>query len=188
MFHVEHEIEMKLIMVKQDVIDIIRDVKDFPKPGIIFKDITPIFQSPEAWNFVLNQFYERYKNAGITKIIGVEARGFLLGPALASKLNAGFVPVRKPGKLPWNTYSESYELEYGSDTIEMHKDALAPDDVVLIHDDLLATGGTIGAVVNLVNKFNVSIHEISFIIELSFLNGKQKIADKGIKSYSFISY
>lgn len=175
-------------MVKQDIINLVRDVKDFPKQGIIFKDITPIFQNHEAWNFVLEQFYERYKNAGITKIVGVEARGFLLGPALASKLNAGFVPVRKPGKLPWHTYSETYDLEYGSDTIEMHKDALVPGDVVLIHDDLLATGGTIGAVIKLVNKFDIRIHEVSFIIELSFLKGNEKITNSGIESYSFISY
>lgn len=175
-------------MVKQDIIDIVRDVKDFPKPGIVFKDITPIFQNPEAWNFVLDQFYEKYKDAGITKIVGVEARGFLLGPALASKLNAGFVPVRKQGKLPWDTYSETYDLEYGSDTIEIHKDALLPGDVVLIHDDLLATGGTIGAVINLVKKFDVQIHETSFIIELAFLNGNKKLTDKGVSSYSYITY
>lgn len=175
-------------MIKQDIIDIIRDVQDFPKPGIVFKDITPIFQNAEAWNFILDQFYKRYKNAGITKIVGVEARGFLLGPALASKLNAGFVPVRKPGKLPWDTYSETYDLEYGTDTIEIHKDALVPGDVVLIHDDLLATGGTIGAVIDLVNRFDIQIHETSFIIELSFLNGKQKITNKGVEAYSFITY
>lgn len=175
-------------MDKQKIMDVIRDVEDFPKPGIIFKDITPICQDPKAWNYVLDQFYERYKNAGITKIVGIEARGFLLGPALALKLNAGFIPVRKPGKLPWETYSESYALEYGEDTIEMHKDALQKDDVVLIHDDLLATGGTVGAVINLVNRFEAKIHEVSFIIELSFLSGKKKLAEKNVSSYSFISY
>lgn len=175
-------------MNKEKIIKIIRDVKDFPKPGIIFKDITPICQDPEAWNYILDQFYNRYKDAGITKIVGIEARGFLLGPALALKLNAGFIPVRKPGKLPWDTYSESYALEYGEDTIEMHKDALSENDVVLIHDDLLATGGTVGAVINLVNRCNAKIHEVSFIIELSFLQGKLKLAEKNVSSYSFISY
>lgn len=175
-------------MDKEKIKRTIRDVKDFPKPGIVFKDITPVFQDPLAWNFVLNQFYERYKDAGITKIVGVEARGFLLGPALASKLNVGFVPVRKPGKLPYQTYSETYALEYGEDTIEMHTDALDAHDVVLIHDDLLATGGTVGAVVNLVNRFQAKIHEVSFIIELSFLQGKQKLAEKNVSSFSFISY
>ncbi len=175
-------------MDKEVVKSIIRDIPDFPKPGILFKDVTPLFQDAEAWSHVVDFFYEKFKDKGITKIVGVESRGFLLGPALALRLGVGFVPIRKPGKLPWKTYSESYDLEYGSETIEIHQDALSKDDVVIIHDDLLATGGTMGAAINLVNNFGATIEEVSFIVELNFLEGRKKLEEKSVDVYSYIQY
>lgn len=162
--------------------DYIRDVPDFPIKGIIFKDITTLMKDPVAYNEGLNQLYELVKNKGVTKIVGIESRGFIYGGALAAKLGIGFVPVRKPGKLPADTISESYSLEYGTNTIEIHKDALQNTDRVLIHDDLLATGGTIEAAVKLVEKLGAQVVQISFIIELDFLRGRDKI-----KNYDVVS-
>ncbi len=162
--------------------DYIRDVPDFPIKGIIFKDITTLMKDPVAYNEGLNQLYELVKNKEVTKIVGIESRGFIYGGALAAKLGIGFVPVRKPGKLPADTISESYSLEYGTNTIEIHKDALQNTDRVLIHDDLLATGGTIEAAVKLVEKLGAQVAQISFIIELDFLRGRDKI-----KNYDVVS-
>lgn len=162
--------------------DYIRDVPDFPIKGIIFKDITTLMKDPVAYNEGLNQLYELVKNKGVTKIVGIESRGFIYGGALAAKLGIGFVPVRKPGKLPADAISESYSLEYGTNTIEIHKDALQNTDRVLIHDDLLATGGTIEAAVKLVEKLGAQVVQISFIIELDFLRGRDKI-----KNYDVVS-
>lgn len=162
-------------MTTEDVKKAIRDVPDFPKPGILFKDITTALNKPEIFQFLVDHMYEKYKNEGITKVVGIESRGFILGSVLAYKLNAGFVPVRKPGKLPSETYSVSYELEYGTDTLEIHNDALNANDVVLLHDDLLATGGTALASIELIQKFDVKNIHVSFICELLFLDGGKKL-------------
>ena len=158
----------------------IRSIKDFPIEGILFYDITTLLKDADGFQETLNQLYENVKDKGITKIVGIESRGFIFGGALAAKLGVGFVPVRKPGKLPAETISESYSLEYGTNTIELHKDALAPGDKVLIHDDLLATGGTMEAAVKLVEKLGAEVSQISFLIELSFLKGREKLGDKEV--------
>lgn len=160
--------------------DYIRDIQDFPKPGIGFKDITPLLISPEATTFCLETLVNSLKNQKIDKVIGVESRGFFFGILLAQKLNAGFIPVRKPKKLPFNTISASYELEYGTDTLEMHVDAIQPGDKILIHDDVLATGGTAKAVCELVEQLGGEIVQMNFLMELSFLNGREKLRDKEI--------
>lgn len=153
----------------------IRSVPNFPKPGILFFDVTTLFAAPIGLNLALDSLYEAAKDKGITKVVGIESRGFILGGALAQKLNCGFVPVRKKGKLPAATISESYALEYGTDQIEIHADAIVPGDVVLLHDDLLATGGTAKAACNLIERLGGKIAQISFIIELTFLPGRKKL-------------
>ena len=160
----------------------IRDVPNFPVEGIIFKDITTLLQNKNAFSYTLDELYNISKNKGITKVIGIESRGFIFGGALAEKLNAGFVPIRKPGKLPAETLKEEYSLEYGTDKIEIHKDALTSDDVVLIHDDLLATGGTMKAACNLIEKMGARVAQISFLIELDFLNGRELIKNFDVQS------
>jgi adenine phosphoribosyltransferase len=162
--------------------DLIRDVPDFPIKGIIFKDITTLLKNENGFENTLNELYNLCNNKGITKVIGIESRGFIFGGALAGKLNAGFVPIRKPGKLPAETLSEEYSLEYGIDTIEIHKDALNESDVVLLHDDLLATGGTMAAACKLVEKMGARIAQINFIIELDFLNGREKLRNYDVQS------
>lgn len=151
----------------------LRNIPDFPIPGIQFKDVTSLFKKPECLKELDNSLYELYKDCGITKIVGIESRGFVMAAALAVKLNAGFVPIRKPGKLPAETISESYSKEYGTDTIEIHKDAIEENDVVLIHDDLLATGGTMLAAYNLIKKLSPKKVMINFIIELEGLKGRE---------------
>ena len=158
----------------------IRDIQDFPKPGIGFKDITPLLSNPEATNACLNLLVSTLQDKKITKVIGVESRGFFFGILLAQKLNVGFVPVRKPKKLPFETICASYELEYGTDTLEMHIDAIQKGDKVLIHDDVLATGGTAKAVCELVEQLGGEIVQLNFLMELSFLNGREKLGDKEI--------
>lgn len=153
----------------------IRDIKDFPKPGIVFKDITPLLSDPQASEACLEQLLNLVGNQNIDKVVGVEARGFFFGNSLAQSLNAGFVPVRKPGKLPAVTISQTYDLEYGTDTLQIHKDAIKPGDRVLIHDDILATGGTAKAVCNLVERLGGVIVQCNFLIALDFLQGAQKI-------------
>ncbi|NOX19278.1 MAG: adenine phosphoribosyltransferase [Chlorobi bacterium] len=169
-----------------DLKDLIRDVKDFPIEGIVFKDITTLLKNPEGFNETLDNLYNISKDKGITKVVGIESRGFIFGGALASKLNAGFVPIRKPGKLPAETVEEEYELEYGTDKMEIHKDAIEPGDKILLHDDLLATGGTMKAACNLVEKLGGKIVQISFVIDLTFLNGKDLL--KGYEIHSLIEY
>ena len=164
-------------MAQQELISQIRDVKDFPLPGIIFKDLTTVFDKPECLRWMRDEIVNLYRAYGITKVVGIESRGFILAPAVAIELGAGFVPVRKPGKLPAETIEVSYEKEYGTDTIQMHKDALNENDVVLLHDDLLATGGSMAAALELVRKFGVKKVYINFIVELEFLNGRQTIGD-----------
>ncbi len=153
----------------------IRDIMDFPKEGILFKDITTMLKSNEHLRTLVDTIYNIYKDKGITKIVGLESRGFIIGTALAYKLNAGFVPIRKPGKLPAATYSQKYTLEYGEDEIFIHQDALEDNDVVLLHDDLLATGGTAAAAIQLLDKFNVKDVFINFLVELDDLNGREKL-------------
>jgi adenine phosphoribosyltransferase len=165
----------------------IRNIPDFPKPGIHFKDVTSAYQDANIFNIISEEIFDFYKNDGITKVIGIESRGFILGSILANKLKAGFIPIRKPGKLPSDVFSQSYELEYGFDTLEIHQDALHPSDVVLIHDDLLATGGTIGAAIELVKKFGISKIYANFFVELDFLNGSKKI-DNSVQIMSLVHF
>ena len=141
--------------------------------SIQFKDITTSLQEPDCLRWMRDEMVNLYKNKGITKIVGIESRGFIIAPAVAMELGVGFVPIRKPGKLPAETVEISYQKEYGVDTIQMHKDALCADDVVLLHDDLLATGGTMAAAIELVKKFGVKKVYVNFLIELDFLNGRQ---------------
>lgn len=145
----------------------LRCIPDFPQKGINFRDVTTLFKNAECVNIMTNEMYDLYKDKGITKIVGIESRGFVMGGALAVKLGAGIVLCRKPGKLPAETYQQSYTKEYGTDTVEIHKDAITENDVVLLHDDLLATGGTMKAAVDLVRKFNPKKIYVSFIIEVT---------------------
>ena len=158
-------------MNKELLISSIRSIPDFPKEGILFRGVTTLFKSLEAFREAVDATYELYKDKGITKVAGLESRGFVLGAALAYKLGAGFVTIRKPGKLPCDTYSEEYLKEYGTDTLEIHTDALTSDDVVLLHDDLLATGGTAVAALNLIRRFSPKAIYANFIIELSECDG-----------------
>ena len=157
----------------------LRTVPDFPIPGILFFDVTTLFKDAESLKELEDELYELYKDKGITKVVGIESRGFVMGAVLAARLGAGFIPARKPGKLPAETIQESFAKEYGTDTIEIHKDAITEDDVVLIHDDLLATGGTAKAAYNLVKKFNPKEVLVNFIIEITNLNGRE-IFDEGV--------
>jgi len=165
----------------------IRDVLDFPIKGIVFKDITTALKNPDCLQFFEEKLVEAYKDKHITQVIGIESRGFILGGAIASRLHAGFVPVRKPGKLPAETIEVTYKKEYGTDSIQIHKDALLPSDTVLIHDDLLATGGTLLATVELIKKFNVKKIYVNTLIELDFLKGRE-VFDKDIELYSILHY
>ena len=160
-------------MNKELLLANLRESPDFPIPGILFYDVTTLFKSSECLQEMLNSLYELYKDKGITKVVGIESRGFILGGALAAKLGAGFVMARKPGKLPAETIEETYAKEYGTDTIQIHKDAINENDVVLIHDDLLATGGTMAAAYRLVNKCGAKKSFINFVIELNELNGRK---------------
>jgi adenine phosphoribosyltransferase len=154
----------------------IRNIPDFPVKGIQFKDITTAIRQPVLFNLIIDQIAGHYLNKGITKVVAIESRGYIAGGALAYKLGAGFVPVRKPGKLPAETYAKTYDLEYGKDSLEVHRDALRSDDVVLLHDDLLATGGTALAALDLIGMFNISKVYVSFIIELDFLKGSTRLS------------
>ncbi|HEX2394000.1 MAG TPA: adenine phosphoribosyltransferase [Bacteroidales bacterium] len=169
-------------MSKQDIKDSIRNIPDFPIKGIQFKDITTALKHPHLFHQITEELARHYSGKGITKVVAIESRGFIIGGALSYKLNAGFVPVRKPGKLPSATHKVIYDLEYGKDILEMHLDALVPEDVVLIHDDLLATGGTALATLNLVKMFNIKKAYLSFIIELDFLKGRNRLTPHEIFS------
>ena len=162
--------------------DYIRDIQDFPKPGIIYKDITPLLQNPEAMREAVARFLNQLGTAGIDKVVGIESRGFFFATLLAEKLNAGFVPIRKPGKLPFETLRESYSLEYGEDTLEIHSDAIKPGERVIIHDDVLATGGTAAAACKLIEKLGGEIVQCNFLMDLAFLNGKEKLTPNKIVS------
>ena len=155
----------------------LREIPDFPIPGILFYDVTTLFKNPECLQEILDTLYEMYKDKGITKVVGIESRGFIMGGALAARLGAGFVMARKPGKLPAEVIEESYDKEYGTDTVQIHKDALDENDVVLLHDDLLATGGTMKAACEQVKKLKPKKVYVNFIIELKDLNGKSVFRD-----------
>ncbi len=162
-------------MIEQQLKAVIRDVPNFPKEGIVFKDITPIMMDPTLSNEVLDHLVELYKDKGLTKIAGIESRGFLFGYPLAMRLGLPFVLIRKQGKLPYNKISYSYDLEYGSATIEVHTDAITTDDNVLIHDDLLATGGSASAAAELVLQCGGNVAGFNFLVALAFLNGNEKL-------------
>ena len=166
--------------------DFIRNIPDFPKPGILFRDITTLLKDKKAFKQAIDNLVNKYKDKKIDKVVAVEARGFILGGVVAYKLGAGFVPVRKIGKLPGKTNSVTYDLEYGTDTLEMHHDALKTNDKILIVDDLLATGGTVKAVTDLVRQLRAKIVGIVFLIELTDLKGRDKL--KGYPVYSLIKY
>jgi len=160
----------------------IRSIRDFPIKGIMFRDITTLLKNPDAVKETLRQLITFTEGLNVDKVVGIESRGFIFGGMLANELNAGFIPVRKPGKLPAERESQTYQLEYGLDKIEIHKDAISPGDKVLIHDDLLATGGTAEAASKLIEKLGGEVVQLSFIIELTFLNGREKIRKYDIKS------
>jgi len=166
--------------------DYIRNVPDFPKPGIMFRDITPLLSAPEAFRFAIRQFADRYRSAKPTAILAAESRGFIFAAPLAIELGAAFVPVRKPGKLPFKTRRFQYDLEYGTDTLEMHVDAIEPGSRVLLVDDLLATGGTIEACVKLAEESRAEVVGLAFLIELTFLNGRDRLKNHDI--YSLLKY
>jgi adenine phosphoribosyltransferase len=155
----------------------IRDIPNFPKQGITFKDITPLLGDPQAFNMVINLLANRYINQHIDRIVGVEARGFILGAALAYKLNTGLILVRKPGKLPADTLKAAYELEYGTDQLEIHRDALTPGSRIVLVDDVIATGGTIRAALDLIKELQCEVVELAFLIELCTLNARQRLCD-----------
>ena len=162
--------------------DFIRDIPGFPKEGIIFKDITPLLKDKAAFKEVVDSLSDKFKDKKIDSVVSVESRGFIFGAAIARKLNVGFIPVRKKGKLPYKTYNVTYDLEYGQDTLEIHQDAIKKGDNVLIVDDLLATGGTVGAVIEIVEKMAGNIVGIAFLIELTALKGREKLKDYPVVS------
>lgn len=169
-----------------EIKNLIRDIPDFPIPGVMFKDISPLMLNSEAMAYCQQTWLQAIGNQKIDKVIGVESRGFFFAPMLAVALQAGFVPVRKPGKLPFATIETSYDLEYGSNVLQMHIDAIKPGDKVLIHDDVLATGGTIDAVIKLVQQLGGEVVHVNFLLELAFLHGKKKLLD--IPYTSIVTY
>jgi adenine phosphoribosyltransferase len=169
-----------------DLSRFIRDVPDFPRKGIVFKDITPLLQDRNALRHALESLAGRFEGRGVKKVVGIESRGYIFAPAIALRLGAGFVPVRKPGKLPWKTASEEYSLEYGSDRLEIHVDALEPGEKVLIVDDLLATGGTASATRRLAERLGAQVVGAGFLVELRFLEGRGRLP--GIDVVSLVQY
>ena len=168
--------------ISEDLKKYIRSIKDFPVKGILFRDITTLLKDPDAINHTLKALLLLSDGIKIDKVVGIESRGFIFGSLLAQKLDVGFILARKPGKLPAETESETYQLEYGEDKIEIHKDAISEGDKVLLHDDLLATGGTAEAVIKLIEKLGGEVVQLSFIIELTFLNGRDKFKGYNVKS------
>ncbi|MCF2529035.1 adenine phosphoribosyltransferase [Yinghuangia soli] len=175
-------------MELRDLLDSrIRDVPDWPKPGVVFKDISPMLADPEAFAALVDALAEQCSAAGVDKVVGIEARGFILAAPVAYRAGAGFVPVRKQGKLPCATYAQSYDLEYGSATLEVHQDAFAPGERVLVIDDVLATGGTVAATIDLVRRTGAEVAGVSVLLELGFLPGRAKLAgllpDESVRSF-----
>ena len=163
-------------MAAFDFESLIVDIPDYPEPGVVFKDITPLLKDPDGFAAAINALADHFADRGITKVVGSEARGFMVGAPVAYRLHAGFVPARKPGKLPRETFAQSYELEYGSDALEIHTDALGPGDVVLMIDDLAATGGTAAATAQLIEQSDAKIAGFGFLLELGFLNPRAVLA------------
>ncbi len=170
-------------MTAEEVKALVRNVPDFPIKGIQFKDITTVLDNPEGLRWMRDEIVKKYKNLGISKVVGIESRGFILAPAVAIELGVGFVPIRKPNKLPAETVSVTYKKEYGDDTIQIHKDALCPNDVVLIHDDILATGGSMDAAIELVKKLGVKKIYVNCLIELIGLHGREYLKGKAEDIY-----
>lgn len=169
-----------------DLKSFIRDIPDFPKPGILFRDITPLLASPAAFRETIRRFVEHYRGKKIDAVVAAEARGFIFAAPLAVELGAGFIPVRKPGKLPFDTHAFHYDLEYGKDTLEIHTDGVGPGQNVLVVDDLLATGGTVNACCNLLEKLGVNIVGCAFVIHLAALEGEKRIGNREI--FSLVTY
>lgn len=170
----------------EELKQLIRDIPDFPKKGIIFRDITPLLSDGKAFRKAIDAIGDRFIDKKVDVVVGVEARGFIMGAALAYKLGAGVILIRKPGKLPYNTHKVTYELEYGTDSLEIHADAIKPGQNILIADDLLATGGTVKGVTDLVKKFDCKIVGLAFLIELEFLKGRERLKDYEV--FSLIKY
>jgi adenine phosphoribosyltransferase len=166
----------------------IKTIPDYPKPGIQFRDVTSLMQDPKVFIEVIDAFYEQYKSAGITAIVGTEARGFIFGAPLAYKMNVAFIPVRKPGKLPREVISESYQLEYGEDVLEIHADALSAEDNVLMVDDLLATGGTIEATATLIRRLGAAADHACFVVNLPDIGGEKRLSALDINCYSLTEF
>ena len=160
----------------------IRDIPDFPRPGVVFKDITPLLRDAEAYRFVVDALRDHFDGRGVTKVLGIEARGLILAAPVAYLLGAGFVPVRKAGKLPWEIEREEYALEYGTDLLEVHRDAVEPGERVAVVDDVLATGGTAAATVRLVERLGAVVVGLGLVVELAFLDGRQKLGDLDVLS------
>lgn len=171
-----------------DLKQLIRTIPDFPKPGIQFRDITSLLADPMGLSYVVDQLSLRYKTQGITQVVGIESRGFMIGGALAYKLGVGFVPVRKPGKLPGEVYSQDYQLEYGTDRLEIHKDALTAKDTVVIIDDLMATGGTALGARALIDQLGARVLECAVVIDLPELGGAQKCRDQGMAVHTLVEF
>jgi len=174
-------------MTVQELQGLIRNVPDFPKPGIMFKDITPLLRTPEALVRTCALLAEPFRDSGVTAVAGIESRGFIFGSIVAQNLGAGFIPIRKPGKLPWTTRRHEYILEYGSDALEIHDDAVGSGDRVLVIDDVLATGGTLAAAMHLVRGFDATLVGAATVIELSFLDGRTKLPE-GVAFHSVLRY
>ena len=173
---------------QQQLLNAIQTVPDYPVKGILFRDVTSLLEDAEAFALTIELLANTYRNNGFTKVVGTEARGFLFGAPLALALNIGFIPVRKPGKLPRDTYAQAYQLEYGEDILEIHQDALTPADKVLIIDDLLATGGTIEATTKLIRRLGAQVQDAGFVISLPDLGGEKRLADINITPYSLLQY
>jgi adenine phosphoribosyltransferase len=164
----------------------IRDIPDFPSPGIVFKDITPLLGDPQTFGLVIDLLAQRYIGRHVDRVVGVEARGFILGAALAYRLNTGLIMVRKPGKLPAATLKAAYQLEYGKDELEIHRDAMLPGSRVVLVDDVIATGGTVRAAIDLIKALQCEIIELAFLIELTFLHGRERL--QGYDVFSLLQY
>ncbi|CAM3687206.1 Adenine phosphoribosyltransferase [Vibrio aerogenes CECT 7868] len=183
---------IKLLTMTTETISLIKSsiksIPDYPKPGILFRDVTSLLENAKAYHATIQLMFEHYKNMGFTKVVGTEARGFLFGAPLAIELGIGFVPVRKPGKLPRPTIAESYELEYGVDTLEIHSDAIVAGDKVLVVDDLLATGGTIEATTKLIRQLGGIVEHATFVINLPDIGGAKRLEEQGLKIYSICDF